>query len=401
MTELLVPAREEQAASTGSPLRVSLVSALLDRQHGGPASVLRAHASALSSLAQVRVFAGSASRNPDPREHELPGHVRLHLFPYATPHRWFYCEGMSSALSDPSVPMDLLHAHMVWDHPVHVASRVSRRRRLPLVVTPHGSLNLDGRNRGAAKAAYGRLVLQPLLKEAAALHVLTSAEAQACEAQGLRCPIHVIPNGLPRERFETRPDPSLAWQRWPLLRGRRVLLYLGRLWSGKGLDILPPAWARVVQRDRHDEWLLVLAGPDYRGYRRVLEQQVQALRLQKQVLITGELDAPMRDAMLAASSAFVLPSHGEGFSMAVLEAMAARLPLLITEACNFPDVATSGAGFVVPTRIRALHEGLATIVALSDRARREMGERGWRLARERYVMESVAEQLMRMYRSCL
>ena len=63
-------------------------------------------------------------------------------------------------------------------------------------------------------------------------------------------------------------------------------------------------------------------------------------------------------AALGLADLFVLPSYSEGFSIAVLEALASRLPVVITKACNFPEVGEHGAGFVVEPNEEAVYQAL-------------------------------------------
>src|SRR5262249_23304811 len=151
---------------------------------------------------------------------------------------------------------------------------------------------------------------------------------------GLKGPVAVIPNGVtpPGQHISER----LFFERYPDLRGRRIVIFLSRVHHKKGLDILCKAWQRVwpLFRDTH----LVIAGPDFENTLASIEALMSELGIGDGVTITGMLEGEMKWSALAASRLFVLPSHSEGFSMAILEAMATGLPVLATHPCNFPEI---------------------------------------------------------------
>jgi poly(glycerol-phosphate) alpha-glucosyltransferase len=84
--------------------------------------------------------------------------------------------------------------------------------------------------------------------------------------------------------------------------------------------------------------------------------------------------------------------------MSVLEAMACRLPLLLTPGCNFPEVQACDAGLEVPPDAEGTARGLQQLLGMSDANRKQMGARGRRLLEERYTWDHVAGQMMAVYR---
>lgn len=137
----------------------------------------------------------------------------------------------------------------------------------------------------------------------------------------------------------------------------RVALYLGRVHPKKGLDHFLVSFKEL--RDANPSWKLVVGG-EYsdRSYRRRIEEEVRRLRLTDSVRFLGAVYGVDKWALYAAADIFVLPSHSEGFSMAVLEAMASRLPVLVTDGCNFPEVCSQGAGYVVGNNTEAFTKAL-------------------------------------------
>jgi len=381
-----------------SKLNIQLVSALLHSRYGGPSEVLRLHASGLSKIANIKVYGLSDSADDRTISSNFSA---VNIFEPGFPNRWFYAKGLYSTLVKDSSTSDVLHAHMLWDYPVYAAWKVAKAYKQPLIITPHGSLNNEWRFKGVLKSVYRKLILDRILSYTACVHVLNKEEELACREYGIKCAIQIIPNGLPIEVFESVKDPSLALEKWPVLSGRRVLLYFGRLWHGKGLDILPDAWARVAHIAKKNNWLLVIAGPDYCDYRASLEQRIQELDLGTSVLLTGPVYGDAKKSLMAAATLHVLPSHGEGFSMALLEAVAAKRPALFTDKCNFTELANCDGGWEVADTAEALAEALRSLLEMSDDNFSDVGLVGWKYARERYSLEKVASQLVNMYKTAI
>jgi glycosyltransferase involved in cell wall biosynthesis len=348
--------------------------------------------------AEVKVFGVADAEDREDILADLPG---ARVFPTTFPRRWFRGQGLAPALRKEAAKLDVIHAHMLWDYPVIAAWRAARSNAKPLVITPHGALLSRNRTSQLHKQAYRHLFLAPVLKYAACIHVLTKVEELACREAGITTPLRVIPNGLPASRFGKKASPEFAYETWPVLRGRRVLLYLGRLWSGKGLDILSVAWSRIFREAESRGWVLVLAGPDYRNYLKVLTENIETQGNQRGVLIPGEVTGQLKDSLMSAAEAFVLPSHGEAFSMSLLEAMAASLPCVYTGKCGMPELVLAGGGWECLDNADALAEVLKSVIDQPPHNLRQIGNRAMNLGLNRYTLEEIADRLMNMYRECV
>ncbi len=174
------------------------------------------------------------------------------------------------------------------------------------------------------------------------------------------------------------------------------MLFLGRLHPKKGLMMLVRAWARSASS--FDDAHLVLAGPDFEGTRATLGGLVDELGIRHQVTFTGMLAGPMKWSALAMASVFALPSFSEGFSVAVLEALGMGLPVIVTRACNIPEVAESRCGWVVESEQSAVEVAIEESLRLAAHDRKMMGERGMALVAGRFTWPVVGKQMAEVYR---
>lgn len=300
--------------------------------------------------------------------------------------------GQSLAATVHASRPQLLHVHGLWRAPNRLASRL--QGHLPVVVASHGMLDpwafrQHHRRKSLLWWSYERRCLQ----RAAALHALCPAESQSLRQLGLAAPIALIPNGvaLPECGGAATPLPSPCWAD-VIPPGEQVLLFLGRFHHKKGIQPLLQAWQAVAADAARGGWWLALVGYGDGGE---LQRQLSASPIPR-VVAYGPVFAAHKQAVLTAASGFVLPSYSEGLPMAALEAMAHRLPCLLSEACNLPEAAAAAA-LPAPPDPAALAAVLQRLFSLSPSDCAAMGAAGQALVRQRYSWPVVAEQTRALY----
>jgi glycosyltransferase involved in cell wall biosynthesis len=185
--------------------------------------------------------------------------------------------------------------------------------------------------------------------------------------------------------------------RFPQLRNRKIILFLSRIHPKKGLDLLIRAFAR--HEKRFDEFDLVVAGPDNVGLRPRLERLCARLKIQHRVHWTGMLMGDDKWGALRSASFFVLPSHQENFGIAVVEAMAIGVPVLISKKVNiWREVESCGCGHAVADDINAVAEGLEYMCALPQLELAAMAQNARDCFQKRFDLEKNALDLLELMR---
>ena len=293
---------------------------------------------------------------------------------------------------------DIIHIHGLWNFSATLAAYAARRRGIPYVITPHGMLAKWALQRSyLKKMVYSILFERRNLRKAAIIHLLNNeelAEAQEFESD---CKTLVLPNGVHPGLFRSQPEHTAFLRQHPECTDRVVALFLGRLHPKKGLDLLLPAFAHTLQQV--PKLHLMIAGPDQGGYRQKLEAEVKRLNINERVTFTGMVQGETKKKLLAAADFFILTSYQEGDSMAVKEAMAAGLPVIITTSCHFNEVEREGAGFVVSHNPETISQAIATLIMKSDR--KEMGAKAAQLIKEKYTWPIIVNRLISTYKHLL
>ncbi len=289
--------------------------------------------------------------------------------------------------------VDLLHLHEFRTVENLLVTPVAQRLGKPILLSPHGTLNLDT-GRGRLKSVWDR-ILSPSLAQRID-HVIALTENEAAEAESLwrsfgarerATRFSVIPNALRLKEFSQLPGAESFRARYGLANAPTVL-FMGRLQARKGVDILVDAFlAADVKKAR-----LLIVGPD--------EGMGSALRAMAggdpRIVFTGYLDGSERLAALAGSDVFALPATGEGQSIALLEAMASGLPVVISPGCYMDEVDDHGAGFVAEASVEAFALKLRELLRDGE-TRRDMGAKARSLVAEKHSWESVAAALESVY----
>ena len=294
---------------------------------------------ALANLAEAlqerghRVTIVTAAWNPDwPPEIQHRGARvnRIRQSPRRFWGTWQYMRGLRRWLVEHRESYDLVYVSML-KHDAYTAVQMGARLGFPVVLRAEGG----GATGDAAWQRRYRLggCIRRRCQQACA--VVTPSPAIQQELVSLNYDVdrvHFIPNGVAnqpertwRQRMTAREALGTAHPVLSLGNDTRLAVYTGRLSEEKGLTCLVDAWARVV-RDRSNTRLwLVGEGP----LRDTLAEQIERLRIRGRCVLVGSFDSV--EELLAAADLFVLPSHEEGLSIALLEAMASALPIVASD----------------------------------------------------------------------
>ena len=377
-------------------LRVLHVIASMAAEWGGTATAVTGLTKALGDVGVHSEIVTTTSASEGPLL--ATPHLTRHCFERGLGARvWSgYSPALAAHLERAIGDFDIVHVHGIWHFGGWLAARLAKRKGVPYVVSLRGEL--DGRrlrHKRLKKRLYRALLLDAMLRNANALHAVSAAECEHVAQLGLKTPVFVCPNGVDLAAFD-----ELAGEEKPTeqeaLRNRRVVLYMGRIESLKGLDVLAQAFIDVAKE--RDDVALLVAGRDEDGTLDAMHRMLRDAGVADRVVLAGFLVGEQKAAALACADMFVLSSYSEGFSNAVVEALAAGLPVVISRECNFPEVEHANAGFVVPSASAPVAKAIATILADADLAKR-MGENARRLIEDHYQWPAIASRMAQRYRA--
>lgn len=214
-----------------------------------------------------------------------------------------------------------------------------------------------------------------------------------------RCSERVVNYGTAAPVGDPEEQSALFLNLFPKLREKRLALFLGRLNPKKGCDILLRGFAEhLTAEDSHDRnrpWHLVIAGPDSGGWRLSLEQLVAELGILDRVTFTGMLQGDLKWGAFRSSELFVLPSHQENFGIAVVEALAAGLPVVVSPGVNiWREIAEDQAGWVCEPNPAGIRGMLGRWSSAGDQARGQLRENAGECFRKRFEISRVAASLL-------
>jgi glycosyltransferase involved in cell wall biosynthesis len=407
------------------PLRVLHVLNSISPKQGGPVQSLWFLLKASAMCGIQTVVATTNEDGPRGRTHvPFDRPVDVHGFQV----RYFPCQTNFYAASAPLLrwlwthvrDFDVVHVHALFSFAPVAAAYCARLRGIPYVVSPHGVLNIWGREnrRPLLKSGSIRWVEGPLLRHAATVQFTSRQEIEEFGHLHVKVRTDVIPHPMPadddsslmesssqltegssqltedssRLRGGFQPSPSLV-----ALAERPAILFLARIHPIKGLDLLLRAFAGIIQR--HPAAVLLVAGTGEAALVAGLRELAESLNIGKSIHWTGFVKGPLKRWLLERADVFVLPSWSENFGVAVAEAMAAGVPVVVTKGVGIADiVVATDCGLVTECSVPALEEAIDSLL-LDGVARLRMGNAGKDAVREHLSIESYSARLEHMYRS--
>src|SRR5437868_1151350 len=377
-------------------MRILHVIGTLDPAAGGPSEVVRVliQYGPADSSAEVATLDDPQARFL--RELPFPVHALgpvKSIFGY-TPKLLPWLEANHSRF-------DGMVVHGLWQYTGYAVWK-AMRGRAPYMVFPHGMLD------PYFKRAFPLKHLKKWLYWLAAEYwVLRGAERVlfTCESEKGLAPesfwLHrwrssVVPFGTVAPEGDPAAQREVFYAACPHARGRRLLIFLGRIHPKKGCDLLVNAFVQVAASAPEID--LVMAGPDPGSWRSELEKRAAQAGIANRIHWPGMLRGDAKWGAFYASEAFILPSHQENFGIAVAEALACGTPVLLSDKVNTaPEISSDGAGLMEPDTPEGTLRLMQRWLALSPDDRAAMAARALDCFQRRYNMRENAKAVVRLF----
>jgi len=371
-----------------------------DPAHGGPMEGIRQTSEVLAQMGHhTEVASSDDPALPWLRDFSLTVHA---LGPGKS--GYGYAPRMVPWLRENAARYDAVIVNGLWQYAGLAAWRALRGRETPYFVYTHGMLDPWFKRayplKHLKKSLYWPWGDYRVLRDAkAVLFTCEEEKLLARQSFGLyRANEVVVSYGTAGPAGDAVAQRAAFLSRYPELRGKRLLLFLSRIHVKKGCDLLIEAFARVAGAD--PSLRLVMAGPDQTGWRPELERRAASLDVPDRITWAGMLTGDMKWGAFYAAEVFALPSHQENFGVAVAEALACSLPVLISNKVNiWREIIEDGAGLVAEDTEVGTTRLLQEWLALPLPARQEMARRARRCFEDRFEIQIAANNLLEALRA--
>ncbi len=302
--------------------------------------------------------------------------------------------GFSAAFRKCVSQVDLVHFHSLWRYPTRLGCPILRKESKPYMIAPRGTLHPWAiRHRRFRKSSMLALHERRNLAGTDCLHATAAAEVVQLRSLGFAGPVAVLPNGLSEGAVDAFHEVPDAWSRPN--GSKRRLLSVSRLHPVKRIKELVEAW--VCLSREFPDWELEIVGSGDAKYEGDVRKPLQSSPAAHRTTFRGHLAGSdlwqaYRDADL-----FVLPTHTENFGSVVIEALAARLPVITTTGTPWSELETRQCGWWRDLDQEPLTSVLREAMSLDDQRRREMGETGRAWVLEEFSWPSIARKTAAVY----
>jgi glycogen(starch) synthase len=344
---------------------------------------------------------------PGAPEYEQIDGVTVHRFNSKIPSPsflgWIFSMNQAMAeraidvINDNDEEIDVIHAHdwLVSEAAVKVGHAFSK----PLVSTIHAT---EMGRRGGIHNDYQRTINEVerhLINQSSEViccsNYMADQVSSAFDIQSDR--LHVIPNGVNADKFSGKVSTMPVKQRYAK-NGEKIVSFVGRLVHEKGVHVLVGAVPKVLTTMPKVNFVIVGEG----GMKDYLSKEAWDFGVADHVFFAGFVDEKTLISIYRASDAAVFPSLYEPFGITVLEAMAAKAPVIVTDTGGLAEIVEhekTGIKVYVDNS-DSLAWGILRVLKNPDVAKR-IRENGYQKVLREYDWNAIAERTMKVYESAL
>jgi glycosyltransferase involved in cell wall biosynthesis len=296
---------------------------------------------------------------------------------------------------------EVIHQHGVF-MPISLFSLFLHKRK-KIIVSPHGYLEPEKMKVSFLKKKIVLFLFERNnLKSCHCLVACSNQEARFLRDFGLTQPIAILPNGVSDKMLKNeayKDDGNLLFRnKYGIAKDTKILLFLSRIHPFKGLDLLLRSIHKIKDQFTDKNWVFVIAGIDELNHENDLKHLVDKLKLSKIVKFIGPQYAEDKIQVFDAANSFILPSKGENFGIAVIEALARGVPVIATKNTPWKELEASKCGWWVDRTEEGFINAFTDLFSSTTEELENMGVNGINLVKNKYTWSNIANQSSNIYK---
>lgn len=290
--------------------------------------------------------------------------------------------------------IDLVHFHLIWFYDKNLIMKAVKRLNIPAIITTHGTYCNPHAYTGKRKLARW-LFERDYLNLADECHILTPEEGTGLLRYGYKGRLFVAPNGF--EPMEMPMEIRTDFFKDKPFADKIIISMIAVLRQDKNIDRILHAIAMLPPSVR-SQFVFVLIGPDYKDNAHKYEQLADQLGIEGHFHWLGPLYGADKYHAMHSSDGYIMASDSEGFSMAIIDAMACGLPMILTSGCNMKYLSDDKFHIMCEPYAQDLSRALHELITMPQEARQLLGHKAKNVLETKLYWEHIVPTMIANYK---
>lgn len=289
--------------------------------------------------------------------------------------------------------IDLVHFHLIWFYDKNIIMKAVNRLGISSVVTTHGTYSNPHAYTGVRIVARYLYELK-YLNMATECHILTPEEGTGLMKYGYKGRSFVAANGFDKKDLPENQRKDF-FKDYPFY-GRTIISMIAVLRQDKNVDRIIRAIA-LLPKEQQNKIAFVLIGPDYKNNADRYKTLAKELNVMDCFYWIGPLYNEDKYNAMFSSDGYIMASDSEGFSMAIIDAMACGLPMILTSGCNMKYLSDEKFYLMCEPYPQDLSRALKQFLEMGNE-RKELGYRAEKILKDKLYWEKVVSGVIDNYK---
>ncbi len=321
----------------------------------------------------------------------IPLHCTIHEF-------GMYCPNAKAFAKKIVKDFDVVHIFNWYHHLGMTFAQVSYEEDVPFIISFYATLQEKGRQyKKFQKTIADSIYTKKLISKASALHSIGELETQDYIKWGANPEkIFRVDNVISLHDYKTTNQTNI-FERLKIQKEEGYIVFISRIHPKKGVDLLLKAFEKLLNSGL--KTILVIAGTGSEEYQNEIKTLTENLGISNFVKFAGFVTNDEKLELLKHAKLYALTSHSDVHPTAIQDALAMGKPVLITKACDYPEVEEYNAGMIVDSNIDSIFDGLEKMLNGSNLE--QLSNNASKLIQERFLVENLIKKYEDMYISAI